>query len=113
MCKFYLFIYFFFFVAGLSAKVYSIKTLDGEIKKAHKGVSRSFQRDHIKHDDYVEALFSIEKRMRTATTYHITSKNLKLFTVKRVKKYLSTYNDKYFFESAFHKCSYGHHKLRK
>ena len=102
-----------FLVVGLSAKVYSIKTLDGEVKKAHKGVSRSFQQDHIKHEDYVDALFSIKKRMKIATTYHITSKNLKLFTVKREKKYLSTYNDKYFFESTFHNCSYGHYKLRK
>lgn len=103
----------FFLVVGLSAKVYSIKTLDGEVKKTHKGVSRSFQQDHIKHEDYVEALFSIKKRMKTATTHHIASKNLKLFTVKRVKKYLSTYNDKYFFKSPFDNCSYGHYELRK
>ena len=53
-----------FLVVGLIVEVYSIKTLDGEVKKVHKGVSRSFQRDHIKHEDYVE------------------------------KKYLSTYDDK-------------------
>lgn len=104
--------YYYFFL-GLSAKVYSIKTLDGEIKKTHKGVSRSFQQDHIKHEDYVEALFSIKKRMRTASTWHIASKNLKLFTVQRQKKYLSTYNDKYYFKSTFRNCSHGHYKLRK
>ena len=93
--------------------MYSIKTLDGEVKKTHKGVSRSFQQDHIKHDDYVEALFSIEKRMRTATTWHIASKNLKIFTVKRNKKYLSTYNDKFYFKNNLKKCSFGHYKLRK
>merc|ERR1711983_238574 len=98
---------------GLSAKVYSIMTLDGEVKKTHKGVTRSFQESCIQHEDYKQALFSTKKRMKIASTWHIASKNMKLFTVKRSKKYLSTYNDKYFFKSSFRKCGYGHYRLRK
>ena len=88
-------------------------TLDGAVKKTHKGVTRSFQQDCIKHEDYKQALFNTKKRMKTASTWHIASKNLKLFTVKRTKKYLSAYNDKYFFKNSLRKVAYGHYRLRK
>ena len=97
---------------GLSAKVYSIKSLEGQIKKTHKGISKTFQENVIRHEHYVDVLLKKEKFKHTSTTKQILSKHFKVFTIQREKKYLCPYNGKRYFLNDFQTLAFGNKRLK-
>ena len=96
---------------GLNAKVYSIKFPRREDdKKTHKGVSKWYQQQRLQHKHYYRALFYNE--MKTANTKHITSKSHKLYTIRRQKKCLSSFNDKQYYKHRTFPIAHGHYLLK-
>ena len=49
------------------------------------------------HQDYVDALFEEDEKIRLAETVHFTTKHHTIYTVGRKKKYLTPFNDKKYF----------------
>ena len=52
---------------GLSPKMYSLENEDGTVKRACKGVSKSYMQKHIRHEHYKAILFSTDGAMLEQT----------------------------------------------
>ena len=96
---------------GLRAKIYSLKTKEGEMKKA-KGVKKNvvIVIKGISHQDYVDCLF--EERKFMYTMYTIRSFKHQLYTIKQNKVSRSPYDDKqYLLDDGVNSLPYGHFSL--
>jgi hypothetical protein len=76
---------------GLRAKMYTILSSDGSVKKTAKGITRSAA-SKIVHRAYLDALY--HEHSTTATMQQIRSINHQLYTISIVKTALSPYDDK-------------------
>jgi hypothetical protein len=94
---------------GLRSKLYSIKTVTAESKRA-KGVQRCVVANQLTHNNYLSCLHDSSRRM--ATMHRIGSKLHQLSTVCQHKVALSAYDDKrYYAEDGVASLAYGHHTL--
>jgi len=95
---------------GLRAKMYSL--LADKEKKTAKGVKRSFVRENIRHQMYVDCLKHEKKT--TASFFNLQSKNHVIATTKIVKDALSPYDDKrYLLSDSTDTLAYGHYRIKK
>ena len=94
---------------GLRAKMYSVKTIEGEKSKA-KGIQKSaIKNKNIKHENYVEALNGIKQDTYPNTT--IKSKRHNLETIITNKKTLCSEDTKRVFYTNEKSFAHGHCKL--
>ena len=96
---------------GCAAKAYSILLEKGAEKQRLKGVKRSFAANHIKHEQFLNAvLHNEEHNIEVAVFNDITSKHHQLRTVRSSKTTLVPYNDKKYFTctGAGKVYSFGH-----
>ncbi|XP_044742371.1 uncharacterized protein LOC123304873 [Chrysoperla carnea] len=77
----------------LKAKMYSFKTEASDVVKKAKGVVKSCLKK-ISFEDYVNTLFDEEGGALYSDMYRIQSKKFKLYTIKQIKKTLSSEDDK-------------------
>ena len=93
---------------GLKAKMYSMRSEDGE-KKTLKGVSKSYVKKKITHEDYINCLQNCTTNI--AEQRRIAQENHRLFTIKQNKVSLTPFDDKRFIlEDGIHSRAYGHYK---
>ena len=64
------------------------------------------------HQDYVDALFEEDEKIRLVETVHFTTKHHTIYTVGRKKKYLTPFNDKKYFINPTSCLSFGHKNIR-
>ena len=96
---------------GSAAKAYSILLEEEKEKQRLKGVKRSFAANHIKHEQFLNAvLHNEEHNIEVAVFNDITSKHHQLRTVSSSKTTLVPYNDKKYFTctGAGKVYSFGH-----
>ena len=93
---------------GIRVKMYSIKTVDGKEKKTGKGVSKSVLKRTVRHQHYVDNLFSCVPRYDVM--YRIGSKGSQLMTLRQCKKSLCCVDTKRFvLDDNIHTRAIGHH----
>ena len=96
---------------GLRAKMYSIKTSDGETKKTAKGILKVVTENVITHENYKECLLN-RFQMRHDQTRIIQEKH-QLFTATQNKISLSPFNDKKYIFKDLTTLSFGHYKIKE
>ena len=100
--------------AGLRAKMYSIKTMKGESRKAANGVSRRVTNKEIKHEDFKRCLTENEMMNHWMPKIGHTHHNVE--TQYKMKRSLNPFNDKKWIhkngEDEFETYSFGHRKLK-
>ena len=77
---------------GLRPKLYSFKVEDGGLTRKCKGVKKNVVKREISFEDYVQCLFSGEKKMRSMKI--IKSENYDIYSKKVNKIALSNEDDK-------------------
>jgi len=71
-------------IAGLRAKLYTIKKLDGEEEKKCKGVNRNVIRNKISFNDYKDVLFSGKEVLRTMNVIRSRQHNISTEQVNKI-----------------------------
>lgn len=102
-------------VIALRSKMYSVKLkrLKNEklkIKKVAKGITKSYQRKYIKHEDYKDCLTNTE--VKKVLQANIRSHDHQLYTTHYLKNGISAWNDKrliYRDEMGFYNLPLGHY----
>ena len=77
---------------GLRPKLYSFKVEDGGLTKKCKGIKKNVVKREISFEDYVQCLFSGEKKMKSMNI--IKSENHDIYSKKGNKIALSNDDDK-------------------
>ena len=67
----------------------------------------------MNHEDYKSSALSESPKIKVAKTTHIVSNKHNLYTVDRIKRKLSCYNEKRYMENMYMSMSHGHYKLNK
>ena len=93
---------------GLKAKMYSIRSQDGE-KKTLKGISKSYVKKKISHEDYLNCLRNLKTSIAEQT--RIAQEKHRIYTIKQNKISLSPFDDKrYILEDYITSRAYGHYR---
>lgn len=94
---------------GLRAKMYAFKTLDEDVVKKTKGVTRNAMRT-VSFQDYIDCL--LHKIDIFRDQYFINAKNCNVFTMKQNKLVLNAFDDKRkICEDGIHTLPWGYRKL--
>ncbi len=95
---------------GLRSKMYSLLlNQDGLAKKTVKGIKKSFVKNKLTHESYLQCLHTEE--LKNASFYIIKSRNHVLKTTQVNKICLSCYDDKrYIVRDQYKTLAYGHYK---
>jgi len=92
---------------GLRSKMYSLLVTRKLMKMTVKGVKKSYRKNHITHDMFLQTLES--KQHTTAEFLNFRSRNHVIHTQKITKVGLSAYDDKrYFLWDGKNSLVYGH-----
>ena len=96
--------------AGLRAKLYSYKMLEGEESKKCKGIEKSVVKKTIAHEDYKKCLFTGKEQLWKMNV--IRSYKHEVYTEEVNKIALSPDDDKmHILEDGMHTLALGHYKI--
>ncbi|GFU32829.1 integrase catalytic domain-containing protein [Trichonephila clavipes] len=96
---------------GLRAKMYSMLTPDSE-KKTAKGASKVVIQQKLKHSNYLQCLK--ECKSTKENMFLIKSENHDIYTIKRNKTALLSFDDKrYILDDNIGTFAYGHYKINE
>ena len=82
-------------VISFMSKCYSIQTVDNDVKRKVRGISKNYCEKNHKHEYFKKVLFN-ENENKKAEFYRISLKNGKLQTVLQLKDDINNFNDKRF-----------------
>lgn len=99
---------------ALAPKMYSFLTEDDINCKKAKGIPGDHVKNRLKHQDYKDILFGLEKD-HSVTACYIQSKNQKLYTIEQTKIGLTNHDSKrVMIDDGTYQClSYGHYRLNE
>ena len=97
---------------GIRSKLYSFTCADDHSKQTLKGVKRSFVKNHINHQNYVEAITN-EKPLQTAKFQLFRSQGHVINTYTTNKTSICNWDDKkYILQNGISSHSHGHYKTK-
>ena len=97
---------------GIRSKLYSFTCADDHSKQTLKGVKRSFVKNHINHQNYVEAITN-EKPLQTAKFQLFRSQGHVINTYTTNKTSICNFDDKKFIlQNGIASHSFGHYKTK-